>query len=137
MNSFHKTVDLLHRAMSAQEVRRSVIANNMANANDPNFKRSVVNFESELKRALDTEKQKPALELNRTNPMHFSNYKERDYRDVQIRRGLGYASTYHKNGNKVEPRQEISASLENQMAYMLLTQAASFEFSQVNQVLRN
>jgi flagellar basal-body rod protein FlgB len=137
MNSFHKTVDLLHRSMSANLVRRSVIANNMANVNVPNFKRSVVNFESELKRVMDTEKQKPALELNRTNPMHFSNYRERDYRDVQVRRVLDYASTYNNNGNNVDPEQEVSASLENQMAYMLLTQAASFEFNQVNQVLRN
>jgi flagellar basal-body rod protein FlgB len=137
MNSFHQTVDLLHRAMGAQQVRRSVIANNMANAQVPNFKRSVVNFESELKRALDTEKQKPALELNRTDPRHFSNYKERDYRDVQIRRVLDYASAYNNNGNNVDPEQEVASALENQMAYMLLTQAASFEFNQVNQVLRN
>jgi flagellar basal-body rod protein FlgB len=74
MNSFGKTVDLLHRAMSANVVRRQVIADNMANANVPNFKRLIVNFESELKRTLDTEKQKPALELERANPMHFSNY---------------------------------------------------------------
>jgi flagellar basal-body rod protein FlgB len=137
MNSFGKTIDLLHRAMSANTVRRSVIANNMANADVPNFKRSMVNFESELKRALDTEKQKPALELNQTNPLHFSNYKERDYRDVQIRRVLDYANTYNNNGNNVDPEQELTASVENQMTLEMLFQAASFEFSQVNQVLRN
>ena len=137
MNSFAKTVDLLHRSLSASLVRRSVIADNIANSNVPNFKRSMVNFESELKRALDTEKQKPALELTQTNPMHFSNYKERDYRDVQVRRVLDYASTYNNNGNNVDPEQEFSASLENQMAYMLMLQSASFEFNQVNQVLRN
>jgi flagellar basal-body rod protein FlgB len=137
MNTFVKTVDLLQRAMGANSVRRSVIANNMANVGVPNFKRSVVNFESELKRALETEKQKPALELDRTHPMHFSNYKERDYRDVQIRRVLDYTSTYNNNGNNVDPEQEFMAALENQMTYSLLAQAASFEFSQVNQVLRN
>jgi flagellar basal-body rod protein FlgB len=137
VNTFTKTVDLLQRAMGANAVRRSVIANNMANAGVPNFKRSVVNFESELKRALETEKQKPALELNRTNPMHFSNYRERDYRDVQVRRVLDYTSTYNNNGNNVDPEQEFMAALENQMTYSLLAQAASFEFSQVNQVLRN
>jgi flagellar basal-body rod protein FlgB len=136
MNSFGKTVDLLHRAMSANTVRRTVIANNMANANVPNFKRSIVNFESELKRALDTEKQKPALELTQTNPLHFSNYRERDYRDVQIRRVLDYASTYNNNGNNVDPEQEMMASVENQMTLEMLYQAASFEFSQVNQVLK-
>jgi flagellar basal-body rod protein FlgB len=137
MNTFVKTVDLLQRAMGANSVRRSVIANNMSNIGVPNFKRSVVNFESELKRALETEKQKPALELERTNPLHFSNYKERDYRDVQIRRVLDYTSTYNNNGNNVDPEQEFMAALENQMTYSLLAQAASFEFSQINQVLRN
>ena len=136
MNSFAKTVDLLHRAMDAGVVRRSVIANNMANANVPNFKRSVVNFESELKRALETENRRPALELTLTNPKHIPNFRERDYRDVQIRRVLDYTSTYNNNGSNVDPEQEFMLATENQMTYTLLAQAAAFEFSQVNQVLR-
>ncbi|HCC36840.1 MAG TPA: flagellar basal body rod protein FlgB [Treponema sp.] len=136
MNTFAKTVDILHRAMDASAVRRSVISNNMANANVPNFKRSNVNFESELKRALDTEKQKPALELTLTHPSHIPNFKERDYRDVQIRRVLDYTTTYNNNGNNVDPEQEFMLATENQMMYSLIAQAASFEFSQVNQILR-
>jgi flagellar basal-body rod protein FlgB len=136
VDNFARTIDLLHRAMDANVVRRSVIANNMANAGVPNFKRSVVNFESELKRALETEKQKPALELTLTNPRHIPNWRERDYREVQIRRVLDYTSTYNSNGNNVDPEQEEMAALENQMTYTLLAQAATFEFSQINQVLR-
>jgi flagellar basal-body rod protein FlgB len=123
--------------MSASAVRREVIANNMSNATSYGFKRSFVNFESELKRALDTEKQKPALELVQTDPMHFSNYKARDYRDVQIRRVLDYTSTYNNNGNNVDMEQETMASLENQMSYTLYAKSVEFEFDQVNQVLRN
>jgi len=137
MNTFAKTVDLLHRAMDASTVRRQVIANNYANADVPNFKRSNVNFESELKRALESEKQKPALELSLTHPKHIPNWKERDYRDVQIRRVLDYTSTYNNNGNNVDPEQESMLAVENQMSYMLFAQAANFEFSQVNQVLRS
>jgi len=135
-NKFGKTMDLLHRAMDAGVVRRSVIANNMANANVPNFKRSMVNFESELKRALETEKQKPALELELTNPKHIPNWKERDYRDVQIRRVLDYTSTYNNNGNNVDAEQEAMLALENQMMYTLLAQSTAFEFGQINSVLR-
>ena len=137
MNSFQKTVDLLHRALSAQLVRRSVIANNIANADTPNFKRSVVNFESELKRALDTEQQRPALELNLTNSKHIPNFQERDYRDVQIRRVLDYASAYNNNGNNVDPEKEVMEALANEMAYYLLTESMRFEFDQINQALRN
>ena len=136
MNNFTKTVDMLHRALDTGAVRRQVIANNLANANVPNFKRSVVNFESELKRALETEQQKPSLELTMTHPKHIPNWKERDYRDVQIRRVLDYTSTYNNNGNNVDPEQEFMASLENQMSYMMLAGATSFEFGQINQVLR-
>jgi len=136
MNTFAKTVDLLHRAMDAGTVRRQVIANNLANADVPNFKRTDVNFESELKRALDSEKKRPAMELNMSHPGHFPNYKERDYRDVQIRRVLDYATAYNNNGNNVDPEKEFMLATQNQMSYTLFTQAAAFEFSQVNQVLR-
>ncbi|MDR3020889.1 MAG: flagellar basal body rod protein FlgB [Treponema sp.] len=137
MNTFARTVDILHRAMDVSLVRRQVIANNMANAEVPNFKRSIVNFESELKRALESEKKKPALELNLTHPKHIPNWKERDYRDVQIRRVLDYTSTYNNNGNNVDPEQELMLATQNQIAYTLFAQAANFEFGQINSVLRN
>ncbi|MCL2265059.1 MAG: flagellar basal body rod protein FlgB [Treponema sp.] len=136
MNTFARSIDLLHRAMDTSTVRRQVIANNLANADVPNFKRTIVNFESELKRALDSENKKPALEMNMTHEKHFPNFKERDYRDIQIRRVLDYTSTYGNNGNNVDPEQEFMLATENQMSYTLFTQAAAFEFSQVNQVLR-
>ena len=135
-NTFARTVDLLHRAMDASSVRGAVIANNIANADTPGFKRSTVNFESELRRALDTEKQKPALAMNATHPDHFSNWNPRDYQDVQIRRVLDYATTSKNNGNNVDAEEEFNLALQNQLRYMLLANAATFEFSQVNMILR-
>jgi flagellar basal-body rod protein FlgB len=135
-NNFTKTVDLVHRAMDANLLRRSVIANNLANAEVPNFKRSDLNFESELKRALETEKLRPALELTLTDPKHIPNWRERDYRDIQPRRVLDYVSTSKNNGNNVDADQEIMAALENQLLYTLMAQAQTFEFSQINMVLR-
>lgn len=135
-NNFTKTVDLVHRAMDANILRRSVIANNLANAEVPNFKRSELNFESELKRALETEKLKPALELTLTDSKHIPNWRERDYRDVKPRRVLDYVSTSKNNGNNVDSEQEIMAGLENQLLYTLMAQAQTFEFSQINMVLR-
>lgn len=135
-NDFTKTVDILHRAMDASLVRRDVIANNIANADVPNFKRSVVNFESELKRALDSAKNKPALELTLTNPKHIPNWRERDYRDVQPRRVLDYVTTSKNNGNNVDPEEEMMLSVQNQLMYTLMAQAQTFEFGQINLVLR-
>ncbi|MDR3138402.1 MAG: flagellar basal body rod protein FlgB [Treponema sp.] len=135
-NSFSKTVDVIHRAMDANLIRRDVIANNLANAGVPNFKRSQVNFESELKRALETEKERPPLELTLTNSRHIPNWRERDYRDVQVRRVLDYTTTAKNNGNNVDPEQELTMAMENQLMYTLLAQAETFEFSQINLVLR-
>jgi flagellar basal-body rod protein FlgB len=135
-NDFTKTVDILHRAMDASLVRRDVIANNIANADVPNFKRSVVNFESELKRALDSEKNKPALELTLTDPKHIPNWRERDYREVQPRRVLDYVTTAKNNGNNVDAEEEMMLSVQNQLMYTLMAQAQTFEFGQINLVLR-
>ena len=135
-NSFSKTIDLLHRALGASSARGAVIANNMANSEVPNFKRSMLNYESELKRALDTEKQKPVLELTTTHPSHFPGWQPKNYQDVEPRRVLDYLTQTNNNGNNVSPEEEFNLVLKNQLRYMLLAQAADFEFSQVNMVLR-
>ncbi|MDR0557721.1 MAG: flagellar basal body rod protein FlgB [Treponema sp.] len=136
MTNFEKTLDIVHRAMDVSVIRRNVIANNIANAEVPNFKRSEVNFESQLKRALDSEQQKPVLDLVITDPKHISNHMEKDYRDVAPRRVLDYVSQSKNNGNNVDAEEEMTLALQNQMLYMMLAGAASFEFSQVNMVLR-
>ena len=135
-NNFSKTIDMLHRGMSVASLRGEVSANNMANADVPNFKRTEVNFESELKRALDTEKYRPAIELRQTHPSHMSDWEPRNYQDVKPRRVLDYLTQSDNNGNNVSPEEEFNIILKNQLRYMLLSQMATFEFSQVNLVLR-
>ena len=135
-NTFGKTIDLLHRSMGTASLRHAVIANNIANADVPNFKRTDVNFESELKRALDSEKQRPSLELRRTNPMHINDWEPRDYRQVEPRRVLDYLSQSKNNGNNVDAEEEFNLLLKNQLRYMMLSQSAAFEFGQVSLVLR-
>ena len=135
-NTFSKTIDLLHRGMSVGSLRQAVIANNLSNADVPNFKRTDVNFESELKRALDTEKYKPAMELRLTNPKHIPDWEPRDYKEVTPRRVLDYVTQSDNNGNNVDAEEEFNLLLKNQLRYMMLTQMATFEFAQVNMVLR-
>lgn len=135
-NDFTKTVDILHRAMDANLVRRDVISDNLANAGVPNFKRSVVNFESELKRALDSKKERPALELTLTSEKHIPNWRERDYRSVEPRRVLDYVTSAKNNGNNVDAEEEGMLALQNQLMYTLMAQAQTFQFGQINLVLR-
>ena len=134
-NSFGRTMDMLHRTMDVSLLRRGVIADNIANADTPNFKRSVVNFESELKRALDSER-RLGLEAATTNSRHISFNRAQDYRDVGPRRVLDYLSTVDNNGNNVDLEEESMLLLQNQLNYDLMTRIISNQFSQLNLVLR-
>ena len=133
---FGRSVDLLHRSMDVSTLRRQVIADNIANADVPNFKRSTVNFESSLKAALDSESYQPELEMALTDPKHIPTYRPIDYKSVQPRRVLDYLTTSKNNGNNVDPEEEMMSSLQNQLLYTLESQATNFEFNQVNLVLK-
>jgi flagellar basal-body rod protein FlgB len=135
-NSFGKTVDILHRSMDVSLLRRDVITNNIANADTPNFKRSVVNFESQLKRALLSERTKPALPAKLTHTKHIPFHKTMNYRNVQPRRVLDYLTASDNNGNNVNLEEESMLALHNQLNYTLMTQVVNHQFSQVNLVLR-
>lgn len=134
--TFGMTTGILKRGMDVAMLRRDVIANNIANADVPNFKRSTVSFESSLKKALESEGQRPLLEMARTDPKHLSNWQPTDWRTVEPRRTLDYLTTTKNNGNNVDPEQEMMDSLTNQLEYTLMVQAESYEFNQVNSVLR-
>jgi flagellar basal-body rod protein FlgB len=135
-SSFGKTVDILHRGMDVAVLRRQVIADNVANADVPNFKRSTLNFESSLKKALESESQEPVLAMTTTDPRHISSFAPTDWRSVEPRRVLDYLSTSKNNGNNVDAEQEMMDSVNNQLAYTLESQAINYEFNQISLVLR-
>ena len=134
-NSFGKTVDMLHRGMDVSLLRRSVIANNIANSDTPNFKRTVVNFESELKRAIESQR-RTTIPARMTNSKHIPFHRPIDYRTVKPRRVLDYLSSSKNNGNNVDLEEETMLALHNQLSYQIMTQAVQNQFTQVNMVLR-
>lgn len=134
-NSFGMTLDLLHRSMDTTTFRRKVIANNIANADTPNFKRSVVNFESELKRALDSQERK-YIPGALTNAKHIPFERPVDYRTVRPTEQLDYLTTTDNNGNNVDVEEEMMSAVQNQMSYDLMTRYVANQFSQISLVLR-
>lgn len=137
MNSFTKTTDLLHRAMDVSTLRYTTSANNLSNSGVPNFKRTDVNFETELKRALNSEANaKGQFELSTSSEKHIKSDGVIDYRTIEPRRVLDYATTVKANGNNVDPEQEAMELLRIQLNYQMLTQLQSFEFAQTNSVLK-
>ncbi|WP_303918938.1 flagellar basal body rod protein FlgB [Treponema berlinense] len=137
MNSFTRSVELLHRAMDVNSLRYQVSANNIANSEVPNYKRQTVNFESELKRAFESEEAASGqLELTRTHDLHFSLNQPYDWKSVEPRRVTDWTTTSDANGNNVDAEYEATNILKIQMNYRLLTQLENFEFSQAKLAMR-
>ncbi len=132
---FGKNIDIIQRTLDAGVLRRNVIANNIANSDTPNFKRTVVNFEAQLKRALDSEKEVPPPQLL-TDKRHIPFYEPMDYRKVKPRRVLDYLTAAKNNGNNVDIEEEMMNALENQLMYQTLVQVISSEFNRVSLVVR-
>ena len=135
-NTFGKTVDIMQRTMDVSLTRREVIANNIANVETPNFKRTDVNFEASLARALNSENAPDNLEAKMSSTNHIPFNRSVDYRSVQPRFVLDYLTQTKNNGNNVDIEQETMAATRNQMMYELMTSSISSQFSRINMVLR-
>ncbi len=123
--------------MNVHQLRYQVSADNIANAGTPGFKRQVVNFESELQRAFESEADKGRqVQLTRTDDRHFSLGEPYDWREVEPRRVTDWATTAEANGSNVDAEYEAMNILKLQMSYRLLTQVQSFEFSQLRTAMR-
>ncbi len=61
----------LPRAMTAANIRQEVIANNLANVNTPNFRKSNVEFEELLAREIYGEESDGKLKMARTHEKHL------------------------------------------------------------------
>lgn len=137
MNTFTRSVELLHRAMDVNSLRYQISANNIANSEVPNYKRQTVNFESELKRAFESEADKAhKFELTRTDSRHFALEEPYDWKTVEPRRVTDWTTTADANGNNVDAEYEATVVLKTQMNYRLLAQLQNFEFSQVKLAMR-
>ena len=137
MNTFTRSVDLLSRAMDVNSLRYQVSANNIANSEVPNYKRQTVSFESELKRAFDSEKDtEHRFQLTTTNDRHIQLDSPYDWRTVEPRRVTDWESTANANGNNVDPEYEAMNIMKIQLNYRLLAQLENFEFSQVKTAMK-
>ena len=121
--------------MSASLLRQEVIADNIANAGTPHFKRSEVAFESELWRALKSYDPYP-FPAKLTNKRHIPFYRPKDYSQVKPIVYLDYTTTYRNDGNNVDIEKEMVDSRENTLRYMAMAQRVSDKFRLLVNVIR-
>lgn len=123
-SSFGKRMERMEMAINATVKRREVIADNVANADTPGFKRSEVTFESQLQRAVESEKAEEVPTLM-TDPRHMSFTESIDYRSVKPKVKVEYDSNYRNDKNNVDIDKEMADATKNAMQYNMLVEVYS------------
>ncbi len=129
---------ILEKSMDVESLRRKVIADNVANVDVPHFKRSEVNFESELKRALYQNKDVNENRLPSiiTDERHIPFFVDRDIKSVSPRINVDYTTSMRNDGNNVDIEKEMVDSSKNTMRYNALVSALNHNYKTLKTVLR-
>jgi len=122
MNS--RNVTLLERSLDAASMRHKVLANNIANIDTPNFKRSDVSFESVLQDALSER----TISGRATNPRHMSIGSPK-VDQVRPHVYTEESTSLRNDGNNVDIDAEMSAMAQNQIQYNALIQQINRKFA--------
>ncbi len=120
-------INVLDKAADASWTRESLITNNIANVNTPNYKRRDLNFESVLNEQLGSCKHESldakmrTVDLGQLNPMVYTDHSSLSYR---------------LDGNNVDIDTEEAELASEQIKYQALTTSISKEFSRMKSVIK-
>jgi len=132
---YGKKMNIMEMAMGASLVRRETIADNIANADTPFFKRSEVTFESQLQRAIESEKE-PEFPALMTDERHISFDQMIDYKGVKPKVVVEYDSIYRNDKNNVDIDKEMSDANKNAMQYNAMLESYSRNLKLIDYVMR-
>lgn len=123
-------IDFLTKALDASWKRDEVIANNIANAETPNFKKSVVLFEEILKEQLNGGKLKGVV----TNPghIHINNV---DINDVKYKIKTENNFSARTDKNNVDIDVEMAERAKNEIIYNTLASKIQSNFQRIKFII--
>lgn len=105
----------LPRAMTAAGIRQEVIANNLANVNTPNFRKSNVEFEELLAREIYGEESDGKLKMARTHDRHLP-YVPLEFR-AEPTIEVDHSTIMRVDDNNVDVDIEMATLAKNQIYY--------------------
>lgn len=120
-------INVLDKAADAAWLRNDAIANNIANASTPGYKRQDVRFEEELARALRSSRFE-------TLDAKVSNLKGRELQPVVYTDAADYS--YRLDGNNVDPEAENVYLAKNTSTYNAIMNSIQKEFSDLKSVMK-
>ena len=120
-------INVLDKAADASWIRNDVIANNIANATTPGYKRQDVDFESEFRKAL---KRSRSISMDdRIADIKTARLNPRTYIDSAN-------FSYRLDGNNVDIETENVTLASNQLKYNGLIDCINKEFSNLQMVMK-
>ncbi|TXK70174.1 flagellar basal body rod protein FlgB [Paenibacillus sp. N3.4] len=123
--------NLMERSLDASTLRQKVVANNVANVDTPNFKRSDVVFEELLQGQMSSST--PSIEGYRTDPRHFLIGNSKMLPNSEIK--TDQSTAINTNLNNVDMDYEMSLMAKNQLKYNTMIQQMNSEFKKMRTVL--
>jgi len=120
-------INVLDKAADAAWIRNEVIANNIANATTPDYKRQDVDFESEFRKALKYSKYMSMDD--RIADVKVNQLRPRTYTD-----SANYS--YRLDGNNVDIETENVTLASNQLKYNGLIDCMNQEFKNLQMVMK-
>lgn len=121
-------INVLDKAADASWLRNDAIANNIANATTPNYKRRDVAFESELKKAL-------GFDSSESMDSKVAGVKTSSLQPVTYIDNAGFS--YRLDGNNVDIDNENVMLAENQLKYQGLMKGITAEFQNLQAVMKS
>jgi len=129
---FHKTsIPAVGKALDASMLRSKAIAQNIANVDVPGYQRVEVEFEKELRDALD----KTKLKGTKTNKQHMD-IGRRDLSKVKPESYKPIDPTLPSGMNNVDIDMENAKLAENQIVFNYAVKFAQSRYSAVQQSIR-
>lgn len=125
LSNAYNYINVLDRAADASWTRNDVLANNIANADTPGYKRKDVQFETYLTDAVaGTDSLDATVATMDLNQLNATTYTEQA--------GLSYRA----DGNNVDISTENVELAKNQLKYYTLMNSINQEFSRLKSALR-
>ncbi len=126
----YSNINLLTRALDASWKRNEIIANNISNAETPNFKRSAVLFEEILREQLSGEKLKGVITNAKHIPINDININDIKYK---IKTEKNFSTRMDKNNVDIDV--EMAERAKNEIIYNTLTSKIQDSFQKIKFVI--
>jgi len=132
-----QVMEVMHRSLDATDLRQTVIANNIANIDVPNYKRKGVRFESTLSRALHPEPS-PRFISKKTRVTHIGFGEPENIHPNDVNPGIEVEieTEYRNDGSNVDIDHEMGEIRKNAELYEVVAARVASMYSMINNVIQ-